>query len=102
MKEYLKIRGNGLSIDKIREILLDLNKGFKEMNDNNIIHKNIKPENILLVINKLKIDKICFKMPDIGLSMNDNINITVNKNEELIAPEILKVELFSSKSEIWR
>ena len=73
MKEYLKIRGNGLSIDKIREILLDLNKGFKEMNDNNIIHKNIKPENILLVINKLKIDKICFKISDIGLSMNYNI-----------------------------
>ena len=73
MKEYLKIRGNGLSIDKIREILLDLNKGFKEMNDNNIIHKNIKPENILLTINKLKIDKICFKISDIGLSMNYNI-----------------------------
>ena len=34
--------------------------------------------------------------------MNDNLSITINKNEELIAPEILKVELFSSKSEIWR
>ncbi len=35
LKEYLKIRENGLTIDKIREILLDLNKGFREMNDNN-------------------------------------------------------------------
>ena len=51
------------------------------MNDNNIIHKNIKPENIQFAINKLKIDKICFKMLDIGLSMNDNFSKTINKNE---------------------
>ena len=31
-------RNNCLSIEEIKELLLDLNKGLKEINDNNIIH----------------------------------------------------------------
>ena len=38
LEEYLTKRKNNLSIDEIKEILIDLNKGLKEINDNNIIH----------------------------------------------------------------
>ena len=80
LEEYIKKRKNNLSIEEIKEILLDLNKGLKEINDNNIIHKDLKPSNILLSINKSRIDKTCFKLSDYGLSklLYDNDSISSN------------------------
>jgi len=61
------------------------------MNDNKIIHKNIKLENILLSINKIKTDKICFKISDIGLSINNELSIiNINENDFFIFTKILK------------
>ncbi len=68
LQQYLKIRKTPLSIDEIREILLDLNNSLKEIYSQNIIHRDLKPSNILLSINKTKINKICFKISDYGLS----------------------------------
>ena len=62
LEEYLKNREKPLSIDEIKEVLLDLNKSFKEMKDKNIIHRDLKPSNILLSLNKSKINKISFKI----------------------------------------
>ena len=42
LEDYLKLRKNPLSIDEVREFLLDLNQIFKEMNDKKISHQNIK------------------------------------------------------------
>ena len=105
LEEYLKIRKNPLSIEEIKELLLDLNKGLKEINDNNIIHKDLKPSNILLSINKSRIDKTCFKISDYGLSklLDNNENISSNGTPITMSPEILKgqTNLISSKSDIW-
>ena len=67
LEDYIKMRKEPLSIEEIREVLLELNECFKEMKNKNIIHRNLKPSNILLS-NKLTINKICFKISDFGLS----------------------------------
>ncbi len=64
LEQYIKKRGNPLSIEEIKEILINLNESFKEMKNKNIIHRDLKPSNILLSISKSKIDKICFKISD--------------------------------------
>ena len=107
LEEYLKNRENPLSIDEIKEVLLDLNKSFKEMKDKNIIHRDLKPSNILLSLNKSKINKISFKISDFGL----NKLIEGSKIDEMnlkgtpitMSPETLKGEenLISNKSDIW-
>ena len=107
LEEYLKNRENPLSIDEIKEVLLDLNKSFKEMKDKNIIHRDLKPSNILLSLNKSKINKISFKISDFGL----NKLIEGSKIDEMslkgtpitMSPEILKGEenLICNKSDIW-
>ena len=103
LEEYMNKRNNCLSIEEIKELLLDLNKGLKEMNNNNIIHRDLKPSNILLSFNKLRIDKICFKISDFGISklLDENNTLSSNVTPVTKAPEVLKKEIISSKSDIW-
>ncbi len=107
LEEYLKNREKPLSIDEIKEVLLDLNKSFKEMKDKNIIHRDLKPSNILLSLNKSKINKISFKISDFGLSKlieGSKINKMSLKGTPItMSPEILRGEenLISNKSDIW-
>ena len=44
MKEYLNMRKDDLSIEEIKEILIQLNKSIKMMNKKNIIYKDTKSE----------------------------------------------------------
>ena len=107
LEDYIKMRKEPLSIEEIREVLLELNECLKEMKNKNIIHRNLKPSNILLSLNKLKINKICFKISDFGLNkLNEGSNInkmSLNGIPITMAPEILKREenLISNKCDIW-
>jgi tRNA A-37 threonylcarbamoyl transferase component Bud32 len=53
LDEYLKIRNEGLSIEELKYILIELNKMFKKMHDNNIYHKNLNLSNILISLDKI-------------------------------------------------
>ena len=107
LEDYIKMRKEPLSIEEIKEVLLELNECLKEMKNKNIIHRNLKPSNILLSLNKLKINKICFKISDFGLSKlieGSKMNkMSLNGIPITMAPEILKGEenLISYKSDIW-
>ena len=104
IEEYLKVKDENISINEIFEILTQLNNTFKIMHKEKIIHKNLKPSNLLLKMenfNKMKILISDFNpsenLDNLILSMT-NIN---NKNYFTIAPEILKGEEISSKIDIW-
>ena len=107
LEQYIKKRGGPLSIEEIKEILINLNESFKEMKNKNIIHRDLKPSNILLSISKSKIDKICFKISDFGLSKlfeGTKMDLINSKGNLLtMAPEVLKGEkdLIGYKSDIW-
>ena len=53
LEEYIKERKDNLSIDEIREVLLELNKCLKEMKEKNILHRDLKPSNILSKVKSL-------------------------------------------------
>ena len=107
LDDYLKIRKDPLSIEEIKEILFELNKCFKEMNEKKIIHRNIKLSNIFLSLNKSKISNICFKISDFGLNKlleGCKINkMSSNENSNIISTEVLKekINLISDKNDIW-
>ena len=77
------------------------------MKNKNIIHRDLKPSNILLSISKSKIDKICFKISDFGLSKlfeGTKMSVINSKDTSLtMSPEVLKGEndLIGYKSDIW-
>ena len=107
LDDYLKMRKDPFSIEEIKEILLEVNKCFKEMKEKKINHENLKLSNILLSLNKSNINKICFKISDFGLSnflKESKMNkMSSNENAITISPEILKGEenLITDKSDIW-
>ena len=66
----------------------------------NIIHRNIKPENVLVSIN---VTKNFLKLSDFGLSIMQDIPVhTENvQNQVYIAPEVILYEKFTMKSDIY-
>ena len=101
LEDYLNMRKDSLSIDEIREILIQLNEILKITEKENIIFKDLKPSNILITYSK--IDEIEIKLCKI--STNEFIDKTKSNSIEGVcfttAPEILKGESISKKSDLW-
>ena len=87
-----KIIKNGLKLEEIKKYFFQINEILQTMRKFNIIHKNLKPENILLKKNEKNEYEI--KISDYKLS---------NKilNEIYIAPEIILNKNNKKKVDLW-
>ena len=68
-------RNDSLSIKEIKQILIQLNNTLKLMLKENIIHKDLKPNNILISLEKL--DKNIIKLSDYGSSKEINNTMSI-------------------------
>ena len=98
-----KKKGEGLSIDEIYNILIQLNNSFKIMNEKKIVHRDLKLENILLKYENK--DKYIVKLTDYGIS-RQLLNITHLSTKigtpKLMAPEILEDKNnYNEKCDLW-
>ena len=96
---------NGFNEKEIKDILLQLNNVFRKLNDNNIVHRDIKLHNIL--VKYINEEKTKFKvlLSDYGVSNQLN-NITQKYKtfagtKIIMAPEILKGEEYNNKCDLW-
>ena len=98
LEEYMKIRDKGLSIQELREFLIELNKTLKSKD---IIHRDLKLTNILISLNT--INKISIKISDLGLNKNMNEEITMSsfKIPYTRSPEIIENDNINIKSDLW-
>ena len=91
LKKYIEKQRNAIDIGQIYDILFQLNKAFQIMKDNDIVHGNIKLENIL--VNPAGGDKYEFKLSGFE-TIPELIRLTKEKRPENICkylpPEILK------------
>ena len=96
---------SGFSVQKIKDILLQLNNVFKKMHKNNICHRDIKLNNIL--IKYLNKEKTEFKilLSDYGISNQIRSLTTRYKTyagtKIIMAPEILNNEKYDDKCDLW-
>lgn len=89
------IQSNDHSYDQI--YITQIIEGMKFLYTKNIIHRNIKPENILIHDHTIK---IC----DFGLSKSmflDTIKNSICGSPKYMAPELFKYKKYSRKSDIW-
>ncbi|CDW89426.1 protein kinase domain containing protein [Stylonychia lemnae] len=89
---------NELTNAQIADIMIQIVKGTIHLHDQNIMHRDLSPDNILVFENGKK-----FKICDFGLSQMLNESYTVVGKQNFIAPEIVFGEEFgySNQVDIW-
>ena len=103
LKSFLKQRKKGFKIPEIRNILNQLNNAFKLLYSNNIIHRDIKLENILVSYTKEDKSDFKIKLGDFGFSREIYQDITSSYcgTPETMAPEIINQEPYNNKVDLW-
>ena len=106
LKKRFKKYKKGLNSEQIFEIMKQLNNAFKIMKENEIIHRDLKLENILIKYNDKEHKDFTIKLTDYGCSKR--INSLTNSSSkalkgtfEYMAPEILKELPYGKPVDIW-
>ncbi|ELP89831.1 Ephrin type-A receptor 4A, putative [Entamoeba invadens IP1] len=88
------------------KMIVDAAKGISYLHKNGILHRDIKPDNILVLSSDLN-DKIIAKLTDFGSARNVNMmmtNMTFTKGigtPKYMAPEVLKQEKYTKSADIF-
>ena len=93
-----KYKPNGLPLNIINKIFIQLNEALKEIRINNYTHINLKPENILIKYTDTNQINFDIKISDFRFPNNE----IISNNETLnyIAPEIDKCN-YNNKCDLW-
>jgi serine/threonine protein kinase len=86
------------SIDEIKDVIKQIVCGIEYMHSNNILHRDIKPQNILFHGNMIKICDFGFStiIKDSYMMLN-----TICGTPLFMSPELLFLKPYTMKSEIW-
>lgn len=87
------------SPDEILSVIKQILQGFQYLKDNRIIHRDIKPQNILIQ------EPLTVKICDFGFSQTFKEHISMFKTvcgtPLYMSPEIINMQPYTFKSEIW-
>ena len=95
--------GIPFSIEEIKETFLQLNNGFRIMRKNNIIHRDLKLENIMIKYTDNKKTHFIPKISDFGLSKEMNYqNTNITSDSRYMAPELFNNNIYyDDKVDLW-
>ena len=99
-------RDKPFNSEEIYEILSQLNKSFKIMYENKILHRAIKPQNILLKKSNMEKTKfiVKLKLTEDSCSSNNSskfLDSNYDKNYRIYSPEVLIEKDFTEESDLW-
>lgn len=99
LKDLIHKRG-ALHIEEAIDIMMQLTQGIKEAHRNGIIHRDIKPQNILIT------DSGVLKIADFGIAMIQSLaqvteSTTIMGSLHYLAPEIVRGEKATCQSDIY-
>ena len=94
---------NGFDLEDVRYIMSQLNNAFKKLNENNLIHRDLKLGNVLITYTDETKTKFIPKLCDYGFSkeLNKTTTETHLGTPATMAPEIMKNLKYDSKVDLW-
>ena len=97
------IKKSPFSTEEIFKLFSQLNKALKKMRENNIVHRDIKLENILVKYTNKEKTEFIPKMSDFGFSkeIKEITKNTILGTPQTMAPEVIKKEDYDSKADLW-
>ena len=102
LKQFIQNHKNNYELIEqsiIRDILIQICQGLKEIHDNKMIHRDLTPDNIFIdKNNKIKIGD--FGISKILTSLNNYANTQIGKRQYL-APEVLRGLKYNNKVDIY-
>jgi serine/threonine protein kinase len=75
-----------------------LARGIEFISKNNVVHRDIKPDNIFL---KKEGQSILYKLGDFGFAVKKQINEEIVGTPIFMSPEIFKEESYGSEVDVW-
>jgi hypothetical protein len=105
LQNILNEKKEAFNIDEVYDIISQLNNTFKIISENNIVHRDLKLENILVKYIDKKKSEFIVKLTDYGvsrkvLSISKKCNTYVG-TVLTMAPEILAGEKYDNKCDLW-
>jgi serine/threonine-protein kinase ULK/ATG1 len=105
LQNILNEKKGAFNIDEVYDIISQLNNTFKIISENNIVHRDLKLENILVKYIDKKKSEFIVKLTDYGvsrkvLSISKKCNTYVG-TVLTMAPEILAGEKYDNKCDLW-
>lgn len=97
---YLKRKKNKLTEDQAMLIFLEICEGYKELHKKNIMHRDLKPDNILISDGIIKISDFSFARLFEGGKTDKHFYSFVG-TPFYTAPQILEGQQYSSKCDVW-
>lgn len=92
------VRVGTLNEKQIKNVLIDLCDGLNYMHQRGIIHCDLKPENIIITANDLRVKIIDIGLPETEYKTDRELLI---KENEFIAPELIKGEEADQRSDVY-
>jgi serine/threonine protein kinase len=97
---YIKRKKNELTEEQALLIFLEICEGYKELHKNNIMHRDLKPDNILISDGIIKISDFSFARLFEGEKTDKHFYSFVG-TPFYTAPQILDGQEYSSKCDVW-
>ena len=103
LEKILNDSPKGFSSSVILSIMKGLNNAFKIMNMNNILHRDIKLENIMVKYIDSSHKRFIPKINDYGLSkqVKGGITSTICGTPIFMAPELILQKPYNNKADLW-
>ena len=104
LKDILENYKQGLSLNIVKKIFIQLNEGLKIMKNKGIIHRDLKPENILIKYTDKEKINFDIKLADFGFA-TDEIKSSIHTysivgTQKYIAPEV-ETYKYNNKCDLW-
>ncbi|XP_027070956.1 serine/threonine-protein kinase ATG1c-like isoform X2 [Coffea arabica] len=98
---YIQKRQGGIPEATAKHFMQQLASGLKVLRENNLIHRDLKPQNLLLSTND---DKSILKIADFGFARSlqpRGLAETLCGSPLYMAPEIMQLQKYDAKADLW-